>query len=212
MRVIIFANGEIEDLAGAKALIHAADFLIAADGGARFCRALDLVPDVLIGDLDSVPAKDEVYFQGEGTKIIRFEPRKDETDLELALLHSLTVDVGEVVILGGLGKRWDHSLANLLLPALPALEGLKISFWESGQWIYLIRDSLEITTDPGTILSLIPVGGDVEGVTTQGLEWPLKNETLIFGATRGLSKQDIEEKVIVTIQKGMLLCILGASD
>ena len=212
MRAIVFANGEIRDLQGAKELINPGDILIAADGGARFCREMDLIPDILIGDLDSVSKKDEDYFQKAGTKILKFEPRKDETDLELALLHSLSLEIEQIIILGGLGRRWDHSLANLLLPALPALDSLNISFWEEGQWIYLIRNEIEIKADRGSTLSLIPLGGDAEGVNTKWLEWPLIDETLVFGATRGLSNKVLQEKVSIKIKKGKLLCVYGAKD
>ncbi len=212
MRVIIFANGEIEDLKGAKALLEPNDLLIAADGGARFCKALDIIPNILIGDLDSIDEKDVLDFNNAGTQILKFNPQKDETDLELALLHAQSLKAEEVIIFGGLGRRWDHSLANLLLPAHPALASLNISFWENGQWFYLIQHKIEIQATPGTTLSLIPIGGDVAGVSTEGLEWPLKNETLAFGATRGVSNKFLLGKVTINIKKGYLLCVLGSSE
>ncbi len=212
MRAIIFANGEIEDLEGAKALIEEGDLLIAADGGARFCKAMGLNPQVLIGDFDSLSEEEVESFQKAGTQVLRFDPRKDETDLELALLHAQSLGITEVLILGGLGRRWDHSLANLLLPAHHALKDLKVSFWEQGQWFYLLRDRIEIAALPGTTISLIPIAGDAEGVSSQGLEWPLNNETLSFGASRGVSNLFSSNKVSIDIKKGFLLCIVGSRD
>lgn len=212
MRVILFANGEIVDLQGAKALIQHNDILIAADGGARFCKAMDLVPNVLIGDLDSLSIEEVDEFREGGTQILSFDPRKDETDLELALLHALSMGAEEVMILGGLGRRWDHTLANLLLPAHPSLKGLNVSFWEQGQWFYFLRDIIKINAPVGTTLSLIPLGGDVEGVNSAGLEWSLKNETLKFGVSRGMSNLFASEQVSIEIKKGVLLVIVGSHD
>jgi len=212
MRAVIFANGIIEDDLGALALLRPDDLVIAADGGGAHCRRLGITPGVILGDLDSLHQDDLEYWSEQGVQIIHHDRRKDETDLELALLQAQSVGRDEALVLGGLGGRWDHTFANLLLPAYHRLEDLRVTFWHSGLWIYLVRRSRQIHGLPGQTVSLIPVGGDVHGVTTHGLEWPLNGETLAFGATRGVSNVLVEDTATVQVRHGILLCFLFDGD
>ena len=212
MRSIIFVNGELNNTDSARDLIQPEDLIIAADGGSKHCRTLGVTPSVLIGDLDSVSEEELADWKQAGVEIIQHDPRKDETDLELALLYAKEKNIGEALILGGLGHRWDQTLANLLLPVYKKLRGLQISFWDDGQWLYLVEGEKIIQGQVGQTLSLIPIGGDAVGVTTQGLEWPLTDETLHFGATRGVSNLILEDRVVVRVRQGLLLCIVSEPE
>lgn len=211
MRAIIFANGEINEHDDARNLLIPGDTLIAADGGARHCISLGVTPSFLVGDFDSLSEAEVDDWAERGVKIMRHDPRKDETDLELALLLAQGMDHDEAIVLGALGGRWDQTFANLLLPAYEKLSGLKVSFWHDGLWIYLVRGHREIHGKAGQTLSLLPIGGDVEGVTTTGLEYPLEDETLKFGASRGVSNLLLGEIAEVSIRSGLLLCFVFAA-
>jgi len=208
MRAIIFANTELHDPNAARKIIRSDDVLIAADGGARHCLALGLTPTVVIGDFDSLSEEEQSQLESAGAQFIRHPARKDETDLELALLHAKSLEAAEVIVLAGLGARWDQSLANLLLPAHPHLEGVEITFIDGNQHIYTIYDQRRISGNPGDTVSLLPIGGDVTGVITMNLEYPLSDETLFFGTTRGVSNVLIENEASITIKSGILLCVL----
>jgi thiamine pyrophosphokinase len=212
MRAIIFANGIIDDPEGALALLKPDDTIIAADGGAAHCRNLGITPALIVGDLDSLSAADVLYWNEQGVQFIRHDQRKDETDLELALLRAQGLGRNEALVLGALGGRWDQTFANLLLPAFHLLEDLQVTFWHSGLWVYLVRSQRELHGRPGQMVSLISVGGDAHGITTQGLEWPLKDETLTFGATRGVSNVMVAEKATVQVKQGVLLCFIFDGD
>jgi len=212
MRAVIFANGLLDDPQGALSLLRPDDTIIAADGGAAHCRALGITPALIVGDLDSLHPEDAVYWGERGVQFIRHDHRKDETDLELALLRAQGLNREEALVLGALGGRWDHTFANLLLPAYHLLEDLKVTFWHAGLWIYLVRSEREIRGQAGQTVSLIPVGGDVQGVRTQGLEWPLEDETLVFGATRGVSNLLIGESATIQVKDGYLLCFVFDGD
>jgi thiamine pyrophosphokinase len=137
LRAVIFANGELKGYEAVRDLLQPDDLILAADGGSNHCRALGVTPAVLIGDLDSVTEDDLAFWKEAGTRIIQHNPDKDENDLELALLYAKEKGAQDVLILGGLGGRWDQTLANILLPAYEKLAGLSISFWDDGQWLYL---------------------------------------------------------------------------
>jgi thiamine pyrophosphokinase len=212
LRAVIFANGELKGHEAVRDLLQPDDLILAADGGSSHCRALGLTPAALIGDLDSVTGDDLALWKEAGTQIIRHNPDKDENDLELALLHAKEKGMEEILILGGLGGRWDQTLANILLPAYGKLAGLSISFWDDGQWLYLVRDEKIIRGREGQTVSLIPIQGDAQGVTTQGLAWALNDETLYFGASRGVSNRMLKKEAVVSVRKGILLCIVSDEE
>jgi thiamine pyrophosphokinase len=212
LRAIIFANGELKDLPGAKSLITKNDRLLAADGGARHCISLGFTPHVLIGDMDSLSEQDVLELAQTGTKVIRHQSRKDETDLELAFLYALDEGAEQALVLGGLGRRWDQTIANLLLPAYHRLRQLQIVFLDCGEWLYLVEGERVIEGRKGLRVSLIPLGGDAKGVSSEGLEYPLHNETLYFGATRGISNVMLGRRAQVSVHQGVLLCIVGARE
>lgn len=208
MRAVIFANGKLDNPKTARTLLRPDDTIIAADGGAAHCRTLEITPDLIIGDLDSLSEEDQTHWASQGVQFIRHDRRKDETDLELALLYAQEQEREEALVLGGLGGRWDQTFANLLLPAYRSLKALPVTFWHDDLWIYLVRDERFIHGHAGQTVSLIPIGGDVHGVTTTGLEYPLKEESLSFGATRGVSNVLVGETASVQVSSGMLLCFV----
>jgi thiamine pyrophosphokinase len=209
---LIFANGELEPPPDLDALLATADLLIAADGGAQHLAALGKHPDVLIGDLDSLSPGEAEALQAAGVQLILHPAAKDQTDLELALLHAAEAGAERIEVLGGLGRRWDHSLANLLLPALPQLAACAIRFLHGTQTLFLIRSRVELALAAGTRLSLLPVGGDAAGVRTRGLLYPLKGETLHFGSSRGVSNEVVEPLITIEIASGTLICVLDDKE
>jgi thiamine pyrophosphokinase len=208
MRAIIFTNGEFADPESARQQLRPGDLIIAADGGTRHALTLGIAPNVVIGDLDSLSPDEQARAEATGAQVIRFSPRKDETDLELALLHAARAGAGEIVVLGALGGRLDQTIANVLLLALPALRGIDVRIVEGAQEAFLVRDEALVHGQPGDALSLIPLGGDALGVAAEGVEWPLRDETLRFGLTRGVSNILVGEQARVGVRKGILLCVV----
>ncbi len=210
MRAVIFANGELGDPWSARQSVQPGDLVIAADGGGAHCLALGLKPDILVGDLDSLDPVIAARFELERTEILLFPARKDFTDLELALRAAQKRGAQEIVILAALGQRWDQTLANVLLPAEHAFKDLCIRLVDGRQEIQLLRAGQELSVlgKPGDILSLIPLMGDACGITTQGLEYPLLNDSLAFGTTRGISNVLRESPATISLCSGLLIVVL----
>lgn len=222
MRTIIVANGELRPVAreAARAAIRAGDRLIAADGGAHHCRAMGLTPHVVVGDFDSLSPADVAALEAGGARLVRHPSRKDETDLELAVRLAIAEGADDILILGALGGRWDQTLANLLfsalfhssLPSSSSKEGsgagARLRLVDGAQQIYLIRGKGEIAGQAGDTVSLISIGGDALGVTTTGLEYPLADGMLPFGATLGVSNRLTTQSATVTVREGLVLCVV----
>jgi thiamine pyrophosphokinase len=209
---VIFANGGFSEPRDLKALLAMAKFIVAADGGAEHCARLGVQPHLLIGDLDSVSTEVRTEMESKGAQVLSFPTNKDKTDLELAVDHAIRVGADEVVILGGLGRRWDHSLANLLLAAQPQFADIRVSFIQGEQRLYILRGENEIDAHLDERVSLIPLGGAALGITTTGLAYPLRDEMLNLGSTRGVSNVVIAKGPRVKIRLGVLLCVISPAD
>ncbi|MBN1246811.1 MAG: thiamine diphosphokinase [Anaerolineae bacterium] len=213
MRIVVFANGVMDDPAAEADRWAAPDsLLISADGGAVHARAAGLTLDHVIGDLDSISAALQAELQGGGTEFHRSPVAKDETDLELALIWAAAQpNVDEIVILGVFGGRPDQALANLLLLALPDLAGHPVWMVDGAWTVRVIRggERLTVRGTAGDRLSLIPLGGPAEDVTTEGLQFPLAEETLAFGPARGVSNRLVSDTAAIELGSGMLWCFHG---
>lgn len=211
MRAVIFANGRLSHPEADRARLRPGDWILAADGGLHNARRLGATPAVVIGDLDSIDPRDVKALEASGVTLLRHPERKDETDLELALAHAVQQGVEEILVLGALGDRWDQTLANALLLASPLLEGTRAWLADGDQRMTLLRggQSLNLDAAPGTPLSLLPLGGDAQGVRTHGLEYPLHGDTLHFAATRGISNTLLGHSATIELTQGLLLVILG---
>ena len=207
-RAIIFANGILSDPAAARAAMRPGDRLIAADGGLHHLQQLGLAPDVLIGDLDSVEPAEVEDVRRAGGRIERFPVRKDKTDLELAVRLARVEGAGDILIFGALGGRWDQTLANLLLLAHEDFRSVRIRLVDGAQQIYLIQAAARIEGEPGDTVSLISLQGDARGVTTEGLEYPLRDGRLPFGSTLGISNVLLGDTGSVSVQDGLVVCII----
>ena len=207
-RAIIFANGLLADPAAARAAIRPSDQIIAADGGLHHLQALGLQPHVLIGDLDSIGPEEARQAAASGVRLERFSPRKDQTDLELAVQLAMRDGATDILIFGALGARWDHTLANLLLLAHPDFRSARLRLMDGTQQIYLIQGQATIEGQPGDTVSLIALTGDARGVTTEGLEYPLARGRLAFGSTLGVSNVLLGLTASVRVEAGLLACIV----
>ena len=209
-RAIILANGEPGDPDLLRSRLVGWDdaITIAADAGSRHAATLGLRLDVVIGDLDSLDDAARMRLETMGTSIVKYSPHKDESDLELALLYAAGQGADHIVVVGAMGGRLDMALANVLLLTHPDLEAVRIEMWEGNQTAWIIHPpGDDITEEPGDTLSLIPLGGDATGVTTRNLEYPLSDETLIFGPARGVSNVMTAPAARVDLREGMLLAV-----
>ena len=206
-RLIIFANGLVPNLDSARNLIQPGDVLYAADGGTRHVLALGLIPSVVIGDLDSLKPEERELLEARGVEIQQYPRDKDQTDLELALKHAIQAGYREILIAGALGGRLDQTLGNLALLSDPRLVKYNIRFDDGVEEAFFTRNRCEMRGKPGEVVSLIPWDGEVTGIFTTGLRWPLHGETLLPDRTRGISNEMVNEVAGLEIASGLLLCI-----
>lgn len=207
MTGVIVCGGRIENYKYLQKYFKGAKFIIAADSGARHCKNFHVTPDMLIGDFDSVSETDYASFTAAGVEIVRFPAEKDFTDSELAVDIAVKKGCSKVILLGAQGTRLDHSLANLFLLRILLDKRIEGILADEHNEVRLINDHIELEREEGINISLMPLQGDVTGITTRGLYYPLKDATLKVGASRGVSNKFTEDVAQVTVKKGCLLVI-----
>lgn len=199
--VALVAFGAIQDYPLTASLIKQHHSVIAVDGGLNHCVEMGIVPDLLVGDLDSVSKEILARFPDLPTR--RFPTEKDETDLELALQGLFTPDVAKVTVYGALEKRVDHTLANLnLISRYPG----KVFLENERELLFALNGSMEIPCHVGQTVSFMALGA-TEGISTEGLKWELRDATFskyFFS----LSNVCLHNKIKIKVEQGDLLCCL----
>ena len=208
-RVFIVAGGELGDPSFFKAQVEMAApvAVICADGGARHLEAVGIVPDLIVGDMDSLERERQDYYQAQGTRIIRHPQHKDETDTELALREAFALSPGEVWIWGALGHRVDHTLANCALLAQGAERGIEVKLIDSWCEVLLIRGRKTLSGQVGQTVSLLPFLGEASGITLTGFEYPLAKAVMGIGHPYGISNCLTAPEGIIEVEAGCLLAV-----
>ena len=220
MKVLILLAGEIADRDALDAAwpgwADGVGLVVAADGGAHHAAHLGVRVDHWVGDGDSIDPGLLVELEASGVTVDRVRHDKDESDAELAVRAALARGADAIVLIGALGgPRVDHELANIGLLAMPELAERVASIVDGAARIRLVSApdrqgkpvEVALTGPVGGIVSLLPWGGDVEGVTTHGFDYPLRDEPLLAGPARGLSNVRGETAARVVVRRGRLLVI-----
>jgi len=186
-----------------------ADLIVAADGGAGWLAVQGFTPHVVVGDLDSIEASLLHALEADGVTIERHPADKDQSDAQLAVARAVASGARRVIVLGALGgQRLDHELSNLLMLTDPAWSSVDLRIVRDDTSVRALSDGGRLVLDgaSGDIVTLLPIG-DADGVTTDGLAYPLAGDTLRMGQSRGLSNVIATTPASVRLQAGTLLVV-----
>jgi thiamine pyrophosphokinase len=187
--------------------------VIAADKGLEHAISLGLEVTVAVGDFDSASPYVVARAETAGTTIERHPAEKDATDLELALDRALSMSPERILVLSGDGGRLDQLLSTLLLLGSNRYQEVEIDAVIGRARVSVVRGQRTIAGEPGEVVSLLPLHGPARGVRTEGLAYPLAEETLEPGSSRGISNVFTADAARVTLERGTLLAIrLPATD
>jgi thiamine pyrophosphokinase len=201
---LVIANGKINKRAIAKIQQYRFDSIVAADGGADRAIKLCLLPNVIIGDLDSLT---ENFAKTHPNTTIIKKTSQDLNDLEKVLIYCKDQGAQRIIAIGITGGRTDHILNNFSVLA-KYCSHFDISIIEKKSTIKLVQKELLLQCERGQTISLIPLG-KVEGIETKGLKYPLNNETLQLCVREGASNEATEDQVRIRVRKGTLLVFIA---
>lgn len=204
MKALIFSGGGFSGLPDSID-INEYELVIAADSGYASAVESGVVPHIVIGDFDSFP-----HDLVRADKIIRLNPVKDMTDTQEAIDEAVKKGAEHITILGALGGRVDHTLANIHLLKYAQSKGAKAEIVDKDTYICLADNNCSIVRIEGFCLSLIPLT-DCKGVSISGVFYPLENAELLVGNPYGISNEFTENKAEIKIDEGDLLVMLCRS-
>ncbi|HYN87749.1 MAG TPA: thiamine diphosphokinase [Ardenticatenaceae bacterium] len=208
MRIVLFGNGDLQDAVYERGLIRESDQIYCANGGTRHAFALGLVPDLVIGDTDSLPENPRRWLLENEVPVQSHPPQKDQTDLELAVHVAIARGARALLLLGGAGGRIDHTFGNLSLLVAARRANVRAELVTGREHCIFIEDeAIVLEGEPRQTLSLLPWGRDARGVSAEGVFWPLHDETLVFGENRGISNLFMDRRVRISVRDGALLIV-----
>lgn len=181
--------------------------VIAADSGLEHAATLGLTAERVVGDMDSVDAAALDAAAAAGIRVERHPEAKDATDLALALDAARAAAPDRLLVVTGAGDRFDHALAVVGALCAPELAASAVEAWIGPAHLWVVRHEATLPGTPGDLVSLLPVQGPVRGVTTAGLLYPLDDEDLEPGTTRGVSNEWAATTATVRIRSGVLLAV-----
>lgn len=206
-RAAIFCNGDLSDVSTVKKYINAQTLLIGCDGGTAHILSLGLMPRVVIGDFDSLSSKTFRLLRQNRVECIKYPRDKLCTDTELGLMLAKKRGYTDIIMTGIRGRETDHLIANLALLGKKRYLSLNLRMIDGKEEMTLVRREIDITGKKGDIISLIPIGDDARGVSTEGLFYPLKNAKLRAWTSQGLRNHLTGKQGKVALKKGSLLVI-----
>lgn len=186
------------------------ELVIAADSGLQGLHPMGIRPDILLGDYDSVSMELLKQYEADDRIInMQYPAEKDYTDSHLAITTAIEQGATEICILGAVGTRLDHSLANISLLKLCLEAGIEAELVDPHNRIRMIKEGLVLQRQEqfGQYVSLLPFTERVTGITLEGFRYPLEEAELELGVSRGISNEITEERAGIQIRKGLLLVI-----
>lgn len=204
---LIICNGEVPSRSMMRSLLASKPMVLCADGGANKARSLGIVPEYIIGDLDSVTKSTLRYFK---TVPLIQDTDQNSTDLEKTLEFFLSNGGGSATVIGATGDRPDHTMANFSI-LLKYHHRLRILFFDERCTVQVVSSSIRTNATVGQQISLVPMGV-CSGITTTGLRYPLKNESLELGVREGSSNEAISKSISISVRHGALLLFMNHSS
>ncbi|WP_027340440.1 thiamine diphosphokinase [Halonatronum saccharophilum] len=212
-RAVIFING---DLIGEdkfyKDVISDDDSIYCADGGAKYTYRLNLIPELILGDLDSLSPEIIDHYNRAGVSFSKFPKEKDKTDTELLIDYILKKDkYNEIIIFAALGGRLDHSLANILLLEKFYNEYTAIKVISPKQTLEVIKSEFVLKECAGKTISLLSLAQKSKGVSLSGFKYDLEDGEIYRSSTLGMSNIVQSNLAKIKVDKGSLLLVINNS-
>lgn len=211
MSGLIISSGQIKDYKLLKEIVEESTYIVCADGGVNHLLKINKLPDVVLGDLDSIGDRELEILKSNNIEINKFPSMKNETDTELCIDFLIKKGFKNINLMGVTGSRMDHTLANIYLLKKIYGFGIKGSIIDENNRIYYTEDTISLKYRKNYFLSIIPLSESGIEVSLEGFLYKLKNDKLKFTSTKGISNKIVEKYGNVKIHKGAAL-ILESKD
>ncbi len=203
MRALIVSGGTLSEPAFYRRVAENVSLVVCADGGYLNCEKLGLIPDVVIGDFDSVD-RARVFAK----TVFELPTEKERTDTHECVCYCIEKGCTEILLIGGIGSRMDHTLANIHLLSFALQHGVQMKIMNEHNEIFLIDQTAEIPRKEGWHISLLPLF-PADGISSEGLYYPLHQASMDIGNPYGVSNEFTKDAANVNVEKGQLIAIVS---
>lgn len=209
MKTLIVSGGNVDILFLKELLKEKYDCIIAVDKGIEALHELNIKPNYIVGDLDSVNKDIINIYRNENIPIQEHNPEKDYTDTELGIKLAISLKASKISLVGGIGTRLDHTLANIHILKHCLDNNIVCEILDTHNKVYLINHNVQIEKIKafGKYISLIPLTTEVSGITLKGFKYPLKEYTLAIGRSLGISNEIEDDYADIVLKEGILIVI-----
>lgn len=205
MRCVIFSGADIDEYKFVASYLRGDDFVICADSGLRHAERLNITPDLVIGDFDSLGKIPDGI-----ESVITLPCEKDVTDTYAAAEKAVESGATEVLIFGAVGTRLDHTFGNIATLEYLRENNVFAHIIDSHNEIMLIKnEKVTVNKDKGTFLSLIPLDYELSGVTLSGVKYPLENARVFRSKTLTISNEITADLAEISVKNGSALVIVS---
>lgn len=203
-KCLILANGRSSSKSVIRSMMKSGyNTLICADGGANSAARMGLIPDFIVGDLDSIEQKNLKYFRNKS--VIKKINRQNDTDVEKCLKFAVSKGFSEAVLIGVTGDRLDHSFCNLGI-VLKFFGKIRLSIIAENSFLGAFKGKTKLAAKIGETISLYGFDNKTK-ITSRGLKYPLKETTLPFGVKESTSNVAVSDTVNLNIKGGLIFII-----
>ncbi len=205
-RTILILNGDIPSIKTIKKFYRKGDYVICADGGANSAAVLGIIPNIILGDLDSITKSNLSFFKKKDVEI-RLINEQETTDFEKALLYIIECNLNNVIVFGAVSNRPDHTLNNFSVMKR-YYKSIEIKIIDKDFEIFYLKNKIKLSYKKGKIVSFMAMPS-ASGITTKGLKYKLENDSLQFGVREGTLNLSSAENISIEKKKGDLLVFLS---
>jgi thiamine pyrophosphokinase len=207
---LIVSGGDAPDSELLKDRAARARRIIAADKGAQYCLDAGVMPDIVVGDMDSIASRSLEQLRKQDVRLVEHSADKDQTDTQLALDLAVLGGADKVEMLAALGDRFDHSLANVHLLYYGLSRGVPAEILTASQRIFLVDKEFLVHGSKGLTISLLPLTTKVEGIYLSGFRYDLENASMEIGNPYGISNIITSDESRIRIGGGILIVTIAA--
>jgi thiamine pyrophosphokinase len=201
MKAIIIASGNIIKKEIFDEIYSEGDFIICADGGLNYLDILNVKPNLIVGDFDSVDLSLLEKYKNIETK--KYPAEKNYTDMEIAIEEAIICGYNEITIFGATGTRLDHTMANILLIERYLKKNINITIVDNNNYISILNKDIVINKKEGYYVSIVPISECIDGITLKGMKYPLLDVKVDRGSTLCISNEIIANKAEISIRTGV---------
>lgn len=207
MRSIIVSGGKAPSKELLKEYIKDDDYIVGVDKGCNILREIEVTPNIILGDFDSIDKEVLNYYKDKSVKIEKFNPEKDYTDTDLGYIKALEVNPSEIILFGATGSRIDHMLGNIGILLKGLRENIKVTIADDNNRMYAVNKSSLVKKEEGCVISFHALSDVVKNLTIKNGKYPLNNYDMTLLEPRAICNEFLDDDIYIEFDSGIILIL-----